>query len=32
LIKAAMEWTFVPALKDGRAVASRFRLAVSAKR
>ncbi len=32
LIKAAMEWTFVPALKDGRAVASRLRLAVSAKR
>ncbi len=32
LIKAAMEWTFVPAFKNGRAVASRFRLAVSAKR
>jgi len=32
LIKAAMDWTFVPALKDGHAVASRLRLAVSAKR
>jgi len=32
LIKAAMEWTFIPAFKDGRAVASRLRLAVSAKR
>ncbi len=31
LVKAAMEWTFVPALKDGRAVASRLRLAVSPK-
>jgi hypothetical protein len=32
LIKAAMEWTFIPAFKDGRAVASRLHLAVSAKR
>jgi hypothetical protein len=32
LIKAAMEWKFIPAFKDGRAVASRLRLAVSAKR
>ena len=32
LIKATTEWTFVPALKSGHAVASRFRLAVSAKR
>ncbi|HWY19805.1 MAG TPA: hypothetical protein VNX26_01220 [Candidatus Acidoferrum sp.] len=32
LIRAAMEWTFIPALKDGRAVASRLRLAVSTKR
>ena len=32
LITAAMEWTFIPAFKDGRAVASRLRLAVSAKR
>ncbi len=32
LIKAAMEWTFIPAFKDGRAVASRLRLAVSTKR
>jgi len=32
LITAAMEWTFIPAFKDGRAVASRLRLAVSTKR
>jgi hypothetical protein len=32
LLKAATEWKFVPALKDGRAVASRLRLAVSVKR
>lgn len=32
LIKAATKWTFIPAFKDGRAVASRLRLAVSAKR
>jgi hypothetical protein len=32
LIKAATEWKFVPAFKDGRAVASRLRLAVSVKR
>jgi hypothetical protein len=32
LINAAMDWTFVPAFKDGHAVASRLRLAVSAKR
>jgi hypothetical protein len=32
LLKAATEWKFVPAFKDGRAVASRLRLAVSAKR
>jgi hypothetical protein len=32
LINAAMEWTFIPAFKDRRAVASRLRLAVSAKR
>jgi hypothetical protein len=32
LLKAATEWKFVPAFKDGRAVASRLRLAVSMKR
>lgn len=32
LLKVATEWKFVPAFKDGRAVASRLRLAVSAKR
>ncbi|MCU1302083.1 MAG: hypothetical protein JWQ87_2367 [Candidatus Sulfotelmatobacter sp.] len=32
LVKAAMEWTFIPAFKNGSAVASRLRLAVSAKR
>jgi hypothetical protein len=32
LVQAAMEWTFIPAFKDGRAVASRLRLAVSTKR
>jgi hypothetical protein len=32
LLKAATEWKFVPAFKDGRAVASRLRLAVSVKR
>jgi hypothetical protein len=32
LLKAATEWKFVPAFKDGRAVASHLRLAVSAKR
>lgn len=32
LVKAAMDWTFIPAFKDGRAVASRLRLAASAKR
>ncbi|PYX56386.1 MAG: hypothetical protein DMG76_14970 [Acidobacteria bacterium] len=32
LIKAATEWKFVTAFKDGRAVASRLRLAVSVKR
>ncbi len=31
VINAAVQWTFIPALKDGRAVASRLRLAVSAK-
>lgn len=32
LIKAAMDWTFVPAFKNDRPVASRLRLAVAAKR
>jgi hypothetical protein len=32
LLMAARGWKFVPASKDGRAVASRLRLAVSAKR
>jgi hypothetical protein len=32
LIDAAMEWTFIPALKGGRAVASKTRLAISARR
>lgn len=32
LIQAARDWTFVPAFKDGRAVASHLRLAVSDKR
>jgi len=32
LLMAATGWKFVPAFKDGRAVASRLRLAVSAKR
>ena len=31
LLKAATGWKFVPAFQDGRAVASRLRLAVSAK-
>jgi hypothetical protein len=31
LIDAAKSWKFIPALKNGRAVASRFRLAVSGK-
>lgn len=29
LLTAALTWKFIPALKDGRAVASRFRIAVS---
>jgi hypothetical protein len=29
LINAALTWKFIPAFKDGRAVASRQRLAVS---
>src|SRR5260370_33230472 len=32
LVQAAMEWTFIPAFKDGRAVASRLPLPVSTKR
>ena len=32
LIDVAMEWTFIPALKGGRAVASKTRLAISPKR
>jgi hypothetical protein len=32
LTQAARDWTFVPAFKDGRAVASHLRLAVSDKR
>jgi hypothetical protein len=32
LLMAATGWKFVPAFKDGRAVASRLRLAVSARR
>ena len=32
LMKAAMQWTFVPAFKSGRAVASRTRLATSTRR
>jgi hypothetical protein len=32
LLKAALGWTFVPAFKDDHPVASRMRLAVSAKR
>jgi hypothetical protein len=29
LISAALTWKFIPAFKDGRAVASRLRIAVS---
>jgi len=29
LVRAALSWKFIPALKDGRAVASRLRIAVS---
>ena len=32
LIDAAMQWTFIPALKGGRAVASKTRLAISPRR
>ena len=31
LINAALSWKFIPAFKDGRAVASRLRIAVSAR-
>ena len=31
LINAALSWKFIPAVKNGRAVASRFRIAVSGK-
>lgn len=31
LLNAALNWKFIPALKSGRPVASRFRIAVSAK-
>lgn len=31
LINAALSWKFIPALRNGRAVASRFRLALSGK-
>ena len=32
LVSTALNWKFIPAFKDGRPVASRLRLAVSAKR
>jgi hypothetical protein len=31
LVRAALSWKFIPALKDGRAVASRLRIALSAR-